>query len=220
MGDEMEVTDDEIQKRRDARIFCFVDDEETQRFDLAHLKMLRELHKRYVSLFVNENNNFGYTHGTNWISPTPEGDAEAQMQTFSTEWSIPKQGIVDNDLSLIDSLMMDAVESLNAQFAKGIYGVAEAAAQGAGNVLSDKETGSTALSFLEMLKRIEFGVDRDGKVSLPQIHAGPGVVEKMMAELSSQPPEFSEEVERVKAERSKLALQKEAERKARFKTAS
>ena len=109
---------------------------------------------------------------------------------------------------------------MSGQFARSIYSVVGAAAERVGNVVSNKETGSTAQSFLAMLKKIEFGVDRDGNVSLPQVHVGPDMAEKMINELQSQPPEFGEEVERVKAQRSEQALQKEAERKAKFKTAT
>ncbi len=101
-----------------------------------------------------------------------------------------------------------------------IYSVVGAAAEKVGNVVSNSETGSSAQSFLQMLKKIEFSVDREGNVSLPQMHVGPDMGKKLLEELSAQPPEFSEEVERVKAERTELALHKEAERKSKFKVAA
>jgi hypothetical protein len=70
-----------------------------------------------------------------------------------------------------------------------------------------------------MLKKVEFGVDREGNVCLPEMHVAPDMAEKIVNELKSQPPEYSAEVERLKAERSEQALQKEAERKAKFKVA-
>jgi hypothetical protein len=220
MSDLVEITAEEIEKRRNARVFCFVDDEEIQGFDRAYRLMLRELHKRQTSMYMNEDNILHYSHGANWVRSAREDDEGPKMQTLSTEWSIPHQSIVDNDLSLITSSLQNAAESLSAQFSRSIYSVVGAAAERVGNVVSNKETGSTAQSFLEMLKKIEFGVDREGNVSLPQMHVGPDMAEKLINELKSQPPEFSEEVERVKAERSELALQKEAERKAKFKVAT
>jgi hypothetical protein len=220
MSDPIEVTEEEIEKRRNARVFCFVDDDKIRGFDRAYTMLMRELHKRQTSMYVNEDNILHYNHGANWIRSAREDDEGPQMQTLSTEWSIPFQSIVDNDLSLIETGLRNAVESLSAQFARSIYSVVGAAAERVGNVVSEKETGSGAQSFLEMLKKIEFGVDRDGNVSLPEMHVGPDMAEKLINELKSQPPEFGEEVERVKAERSELALQKEAERKAKFKVAT
>lgn len=220
MTDKIEATEEEIEKRRNARVFCFINDKEIRGFDRAYTMMMRELNKRHTSMYINENNTLHYSHGANWVRSAREDDVGPQMQTLSTEWSIPHQSIVDNDLSLIETGLRNAVESLSAQFARSIYSVVGAAAERVGNVVSDKETGSTAQSFLEMLKKIEFGVDREGNVSLPQVHVGPDMAEKFVNELKSQPPEFSEEVERVKAQRSELALQKEAERKAKFKAAT
>jgi hypothetical protein len=218
--DPNDISDDEIQKRRNARVLCFVDENEIEAFDRAYVTMMRELHKRRISMYVNEDNVLHYSHGANWIRSAREDDEGLQMETLSTEWSTPHQSILENDLSLITTSLRDAVESLSAQFARSIYGVVDAAAERVGNIVSDLETGSTAKSFLEMLKKIEFGVDRDGNVSLPSMHVGPGMAEKLLNELESQPPEFSEEVERIKAERTELALKKEAERKAKFKAAT
>lgn len=192
MSDQVEVTEEEIEKRRNARVFCFVDDEEIQGFDGAYALMMRELHKRQTSMYMNEDNILHYRHGANWIRSARKDDAGPQMQTLSTEWSIPHQSIVDNDLKLIETGLRNAVESLSAQFARNIYSVVGAAAERVGNVVSNKETGSTAQSFLEMLKKIEFRVDKEGNVSLPQIHVGSDMAEKLMNELKSQPIEFSE----------------------------
>jgi hypothetical protein len=67
-----------------------------------------------------------------------------------------------------------------------------------------------------MLEKIEFGVDRDGNVTLPQIHAAPNVVDEIHRVLTSQGPDFERRVERVKREKIKAALKKEESRKARF----
>jgi hypothetical protein len=216
MSDQKELSEEEIEKKRKARVFCFVDDEEIAGFDHAYLVMMNDLRKRQTSIYFDDSNVLHYIHGANWVRAGRD-DAGPAMQTLSTEWSIPFKALADNDLTLIEAGLHQTVEALSAQFAHSIYSVVGAAAEKVGNVVSNKDTGSNAQSFLEMLKKIEFGVDRDGNVSLPQMHVGPDMGEKLLEELKAQPPEFSEEVERVKAERTKLALQKEAERKAKFK---
>lgn len=217
MSDQEELSDDEIEKKRKARVFCFVDDAEIAGFDRAYMAMMNELRKRRTSMYIDENNVLQYIHGANWVRAGRDEDDGPAMQTLSTEWTVPFKALADNDLALIEDGLNKTVEALSAQFARSIYSVVGAAAEKVGNVVSRSETGSNAQSFLEMLKKIEFGVDRDGNVSLPQMHVGPDMGEKLLEELKAQPPEFSEEVERVKAERTQLALQKEAERKAKFK---
>ena len=72
---------------------------------------------------------------------------------------------------------------------------------------------------LEMFRKLELGVDRDGNVSMPQIHVGPELYARLPEEMSKVPPELSAEIERVKAEKIKEALDREAERKGKFKRA-
>lgn len=220
MSDQEGLCQDELEKKRNARVFCFVDDAEIAGFDRAYMVMMNDLRKRRTDMYINEDNVLQYIHGANWVCAGRGKDNEPAMQTLSTEWAVPFKALADNDLTWIEAGLHKTVEALSAQFAHSIYSVVGAAAEKVGNVVSNKETGSNAQSFLEMLKKIEFGVDRDGNVSLPQIHVGPDMGEKLLEELKAQPPEFSEEVERVKAERTELALQKEAERKAKFKAAT
>jgi hypothetical protein len=220
VDDHEEPSHEKIEKRRKARVFCFVDNAESAGFDRAYISMMNDLRKCQTSMYISENNVLQYIHGANWVRAGRDKDDAPAMQTLSTEWTIPLKALADNDLALIEAGLYKVVEELSGQFARSIYSVVGAAAEKVGNIVSNEETGSNAQSFIEMLKKIEFGVDRDGNVSLPQMHVGPEMGEKLLAELMAQPPEFGEEVERVKAERTALALQKEAERKAKFKAAS
>ncbi|WP_334655834.1 hypothetical protein [Sphingomonas panaciterrae] len=217
MDDHEELNQEKIEKMRASRVFCFVDDAQINGFDRAYMVMMNELRKRQTEMFIDENNVLQYIHGGNWVRPGHDDDDAPAMQTLSSEWTIPFVALADNDLTLIEAGLSKNVEELSGQFIRSIYSVVGAAAEKVGNIVSNKDTGSSAQSLLEMLRKIEFGVDRDGKVSFPQIHVGPDMGEKLLAELEAQPPEFGEEVERVKAERMALALQKEAERKAKFK---
>jgi hypothetical protein len=217
MVDQIELSEEEIEKRRNARVFCFVDDEIVHGFERAQMKMLNELNKLRTSIYINDNNALAYSHGSKWVHTAQEGETEAQLQTFSAELIIPNQSIVENDLGLISRVLVTISESMSNQLATSILSVVGAAAEQAGNVVSDKETGSTAQSFLEALRMIEFGVDKEGNVSLPQWIVGPDMADKLVNELQSQPPEYLEEVKQLTAERSELALRKEAERKSKFR---
>ena len=109
--------------------------------------------------------------------------------------------IAENDLSLIARTILPINEEMEKQFALNMYGVVAAGAEKVGNVVDAKADGSFAKSMLEMFRKIELGVDRNGEISMPQIHVGPGMAQKIAKELESVPPEIEAKIEQVKAER-------------------
>ena len=72
---------------------------------------------------------------------------------------------------------------------------------------------------LEMFRKIEIDVDRDGNVSMPQIHVGSDMYERVTTEMQNVPTELAAEFEQVKAEKIRLAHEREVARKAKFKRA-
>ena len=86
-----------------------------------------------------------------------------------------------------------------------------------GNTVNQNEHASQAEAFLEMLKRVDFSVNENGQVELPQIHVGTISAEPLMQALESQGEEFHAEVERIKQEKAEAALKKEKERLNKYK---
>lgn len=127
--------------------------------------------------------------------------------------------IADNDLSLIARSLLPVSEDMARQFALNMYGVVGAAAEQVGNVVDAKAAGSVAASLIEMMSKIELGVDRDGNVSMPQIHAGPDAYAKLVEAMQNIDPKDAAEFERLKQEKSRQAIEREAERRAKFRRA-
>ena len=201
----------------DPRIRCFERRDDARAFDTAVSKLMAALQKQSRQLLIDERNVLKFSHGNRWVHTAREhGDKEPTMQTIEVEHTIPFKDIAENDLGLIERSIIPINESMERQFAQNIYGVVGAGAERVGNVV-DARNSSIAESFLSMLRKIEFGVDREGNISLPQVHLGPDMYDKFMAELNNQPPEFGEEVEKIKAEKSQAALVRESQRKANFK---
>lgn len=200
------------------RVRCFESEEQIRAFGRSFTIAFRELHRTNTRKFVSDANTLRYNHGQRWTHAANPDARDTGMRTFSTELQVQHKDIVENDLDAISRSMLPAVEDMHRQFALNMYGFIGEVAESVGNVVSNKETGSSAASFLEMLQKIKFGIDRDGEVSLPEIHMGPSQAEKFVTELKAQPPEFSEEVERIKTAKIEEARQEEAARKARFKS--
>jgi hypothetical protein len=164
-------------------------------------------------------NVFGYTHGTRWHTRTTETNEENEineMQRHSTEVEISFQDILDNDLEALARYRNTLVSGMMQELMSVIYQTVSESTEKTGNVVNAKGGGFKAEQFIEMLQKIEFGVDRDGNVSFPEIHAGPELAEKMLKELSSQGPEFEKRVQEITREKSEAALKREAGRKSKF----
>lgn len=199
------------------RVTCFVMPGEAAGIERAVLKLMSVLRERQRRHFIGENNVMRYHHGDSWHRPENNEGSDVKMHRFEAVWEIPYDALVENDLGLIRRSLSQICTSMDRQFATAVYDMVGEAAESVGNVVDAKATGSIAASFLEMLKKIELGVDRDGSVSMPQIHVHPDTWPKVLEDLQRQPPEFNEEVERVKAEKTADALAREEARKAKFK---
>jgi hypothetical protein len=204
-------------EKSDPRLFCFERDEDDRAFEASMIALMGKMQEQSRRLFIHEHNVLRMNHGENWVHSARDAEPDTTMHNISAEWTIPFARIAENDLNLIAQTILPINEQMERQFAKNMYGVVGAAAEKAGNIVDAEGTGSFAVSMLEMLRKIELGVDRDGNVSMPQIHVGPGMYERIVSELQDVPPDLSAEIERVKAEKSQLALDREAERKAKFK---
>jgi hypothetical protein len=203
----------------DPRFRCFERAGDEEGFETSVASLLVKLQARSRQMFVSQQNVLRMNHGGTWVHAASEPEPDTSMHTISAEYAIQFKDIADNDLSLIARSILPLNEEMEKQFALNMYGMIGAAAEKVGNVVDAKAVGSLAASMLEILRKIELGVDRDGTVSMPQLHVGPEMAERIKKELKNVPPEIEAEIERVKAEKIHEALDREAARKAKFKRA-
>lgn len=209
--------DEDSPAGQDPRVICFERQEDDAAFDGSVTKLLGALQKQSRTMFVSEHNVLRMNHGRNWVHSAREKAPDMKMHQISSEWVIPFKDVADNDLTLIARTIQPLTKDMQKQFAQNMYSAVGAAAEKAGNVVNAKATDSFAQSMLEMISKIELGVDRDGNISMPQLHMGPETYERIVAELPFVPPEIGAEIERIKSLKIEAALEKEADRKAKFK---
>tara|TARA_A100001391_G_C5050876_1_gene273402 strand:- start:510 stop:1115 length:606 start_codon:yes stop_codon:yes gene_type:complete len=165
------------------------------------------------------NNVYSYSHGTRWHSRSTEesaDDEDDEMQVHSMEVRVTFEEIVANDVGALSRYVNAVVSGMMQELMRAMYQALNESTEKTGNVVNAKGGGFKAEQFIEMLEKIEFGVDRNGNVSFPEIHAGPELAEKMLKELSAQGPGFEERVRKITQKKSQAALEKEGERKSRF----
>lgn len=175
-----------------------------------------ELRKRCDEL-ISPRNAQKFSHGRMWkTKPTEHGDDAGEMQVHSFEFLSRFDDVVNHDLTKFVEARNRLVAGLMAQFQASLYQTISQSTEKSGNTVLVGPGQSPAEAFLAALEMIEFGIDENGEVSLPQFHMGREGIEKTIANLEAQGPEFTERVEKVKAEKSELARQRESERLAKF----
>lgn len=175
-----------------------------------------ELEKRREEL-ISPRNAQKFSHGRMWkTKPTEYGDEAGEMQAHSVEFLSRFDDVVNHDLSKFVEARRNLVEGLMGQFQASLYQTISQSTEKSGNTVAVGPGQSPADAFLAALEMIEFGIDENGEVSLPQFHMGREAFEKTIADLEARGPEFTERLNHVKAEKSNLARQRESERLAKF----
>ena len=105
---------------------------------------------------------------------------------------------------------------MHRQFAQMLYSTVGAACDQTGNTVDAKAEGSLENAFMAMMEKVQFSVDKNGKVNLPEVHVAPYIGARMIAALEATPPEYKERLEALKARKIEEALGREVERKAKF----
>jgi len=188
-------------------------------FDRACNEDLATKLKEQTRLVISGENALGFSHGTKWRTRTAENNGVAddgKMQLHSSEVAIPFQEVVDNDLSSLARYQNTIISGMMQGFMNSLYQTISATTEKTGNVVDAKGGGFKAEQFVEMLEKIEFGVDKEGSVSMPEMHVGPGMAERMLQELYSQGSKFEEHVQGIIKRKSEAALAREEKRKSKF----
>jgi hypothetical protein len=165
-------------------------------------------------------NTESYAHGSGYVFQREDSSiGDGAFEPHLSQGSIDYESIVSINLQAFISSIEGMAQSLAREMINKMYQVVAEASGSVGNTVSARESGSLAQGFLDMIKRIEFGVNRRGEVTRPEIHSNPQVISRLQAELSAQGPEYRQELEAIIRQKNKEALEKEKERLAKFKRA-
>jgi hypothetical protein len=201
----------------DPRFKCFENKAAVRMFDESVSRLLRDMQAEARDKYVSKDNILRMNHGGSWMHAAREDEVVDSTRVISTEWTIPFKEISEIDLGLIARTISPVNEEMERQFAVNMYEVIGASVEKIGNVVDAGEGVSIGEKIIEMLRRVEFGVDRSGNVSLPQLHVSPEMAKRLSDEWRKVSPETEAEIEKIKLRKTEEALLREAERKARFR---
>jgi hypothetical protein len=195
---------------------CFADDRAIAAFDQAFVEHVSGVLKDFVAQFVSPENTQRLRHGEDWRHPGLPDAINVGVQQHTSEVLFEFQDVVNHDLSSIDRHVQKITQDMGRQFQQMMYATVSAACDQTGNVVDAKAEGGPLEGFLAMLEKIQFSADKHGKVTEPQIHLSPEMLEKLRDAEKSASPELLRRIDDARARNTAEAIERETQRKARF----
>ncbi|MES2188755.1 MAG: hypothetical protein V4454_01430 [Pseudomonadota bacterium] len=185
-------------------------------FNRSFAEHLAKIQKETVSRFVNPRNTHRLRHGGQWSHPGASQVEDASIRQHSAFAETPFKDIVGHDLTIIARNIQALVSQLERQFAEMVYSTVSAAADRVGNVVDTKAEGSVENALIAMMEKIEFSADKNGNVSMPEMHVGPEAFNRIRPLMTQDNPAFNEKFGKIKERKIAEAIAKEQDRKKKF----
>jgi hypothetical protein len=165
-------------------------------------------------------NTENYAHGEGYVFQRVDsslGIGKFQHKTGVEQ--IKTESIASNDIEAFLTFMEALAQGFYRQMKQFLFERVGEEAASVGNVAAFHEDKGLAATYLEMLEMIEFGVDKHGKMSFPQLRLSPQMGAKMQAMLQEQGPEYHRRLDDLVEQKTAAALIREQERLAKYKNA-
>lgn len=187
-------------------------------FEEELMEVIRRLLDAERAKYINPKNALSYTHGGRWLEDKgPDAVGESSFEQHGHELSLHLKDVVDHKLEVLPEYVAEIVSTFTKDFVRSLFSKIEEVTDRTGNVVDQKKHPTQALAIVEMLEKIQFGVDRDGKVSRPTIHLGKEGLAKLRASLEAGGSELTERIDAITARKESEAIEREQARKKRFK---
>lgn len=166
--------------------------------------------------YIDDRNVFRYHHGREWITSHADDRSFSKMHELHADTMIHYRDIIDHDLSLLEKHIEHLASTLGQQFAAKLYETVGEAADLSGNAVDlageDLEAG-----LKQVFEKVEFGVDRYGKATPPELHVGSAVAEKLLPIIARKGGQIDPETEELHARKETQAIAREADRICRYR---
>lgn len=187
-------------------------------FDEEFTNTVRNLHDIERAKVIPPENVAHYAHGHQWLELTPAGEAvQSAFKEHSSEHSIKFEDVRAHRVQIIPEQVATVVKEMTRQVMEMMFATIGEGAEAVGNVVDTKQFGSPALAFLEGLKRIQFGVDRQGNPSRPQLSYGKEAFEALQRDVAKHGKELQAKIEEISKQKEQEAVERNKARLRRFK---
>jgi hypothetical protein len=149
--------------------FSFTEEHKAIRPKIGELASI--LIKGKLNDIIPQDNVLRYSHGKSWKVHRDDGfDEEVdQFKTASATLEIKFDDVLAHNLQAIPDFFDSLINQMYDSHMKSFVELLTNVTNKTGNIVSAKEIGN-APAFLEMLRKVEFGINSKGEVSLPQIY--------------------------------------------------
>lgn len=164
--------------------------------------------------FISSSNIYKMKHGTQWQSLSGDSDRPTKMTTHSTEISISNKRIVNHDLTQLLEFLDQMSDKSHQLFLEALIQTMNETTNETGNIVRGKEI---KVALEEMLSKLQFGVDRYGTPSAPQMLVPPSIM-RQIEELAQTPDiEYEERVALITERKKSEAFADETRRISRYR---
>jgi hypothetical protein len=167
--------------------------------------------------YMSSENTQSFMHGVEWQphnSSSPDEVSTLQRQSFYL--SLPKEQIIEANVIALFQKADELAAEIDASTRQMLYTKVSEAAERVGNTVNAKSK-APAEAFYEMIQRLEFGVNRNGEPTRPQIHLGTEALQALRNDPLQGDPAFAQKMEALIQSKMNDARARETERVARFK---
>jgi len=180
----------------------------------------KEVHERMKaeqSQFISAANVQSFNHGIQWQSHNSSNpDDVSTMQSLRNEIAIDVSDLVSYKISALEATIRGLTSSMIESFLREMYATAGKACEASGQSVDGKGK-SFGETFIEILEKLEFGVDREGKPVMPDIHVGPDGFEKIKNDPSIHSPEIKLRIDEITERKQREAVERERARRGKYK---
>lgn len=192
--------------------------EESKIFSESLQNFIAKENNKRMSTYQSAENTYILHHGNSFSSIV---DNESDLSKHSVNIEFDYSDIRLYRIEQFYIFLNTIIEEMSSQMIRTLYQTLSDTCDKTGNVIDNvQNVMSNAEAFLEMLRKVEFGVDKYGNVIMPQIHLHPSQSDKFIKELEAQDETYKNLIEEIKKEKTKQAIQKENDRLLRFEGVS
>lgn len=180
-------------------------------------KEVNERLKAEQSRFISAANVQSFNHGIQWQSHNSSNpDDVSTMQSLRNEIAIDVSDIVSYRISSLDATIRSLTNSMLESFLREMYASAGKACEASGQSVDGKGK-SFGETFIEILEKLEFGVDREGKPVTPDIHLHPDDAKRIQNDPSIHAPDIKLRIDEITERKQREAIEREQARREKFK---
>jgi len=195
----------------------FINSKESSAFMRCFALEVNERLKLERSVFISEANVQTFNHGVQWQSHNSSNpDDVSTMQNVRNEITIEKSDLVRYNISALGATISGLTASMAESFAREMYATVQNACEVNGQTVDGKGK-SFGESFIEILEKMEFGVDRNGKPEMPAIHMHPSGYKALKDDPTIHDPAIKLRIDELTKRKQREALERERLRRAKFK---